>query len=293
MIRKKLSRYETCSWRFDFLFHSIVLLNKTLENNKKGREKVITDEEYTRMAKFETNHWWYKTLHYSIYKVILDSFSKNKNIRILDAGCGTGGTQLYLKRKGYHNIYGFDISKHAVDICKKRKLDVFQEDIRNINKRIHENSLDVIICSDILYFLDFDEIEGVLQRFFTLLKNNGTVIINLPALRVFRGTHDIVVGIKHRFSKRLMKALFSSTEFYIREMYYWPFLLSPFILLVRLFQKLKMFFIKDMNITSDLRQYSDVINSVLYGVNKMEKQIFKNMRFFGSSVFVCAQKQCD
>ena len=157
-------------------------------------------EEYIKMSVFERNHWWYKTLRYSIYKVILDSFNKNKNISILDAGCGTGGTLLYLNNKGYHNIYGFDISNYAVEICKKRKLNVFHEDIRNIDKYFNADSIDIIICSDILYFLNFDEIKKVLQHFFTILKNNGIVIINLPALKIFRGTHDIAVGIKCRFS---------------------------------------------------------------------------------------------
>ena len=254
-------------------------------------EKMIDNiEEYIRMSVFERNHWWYKTLHYSIYKVILDSFNKNKNISILDAGCGTGGTLLYLKNKGYHNIYGFDISNYAVEICKKRKLNVFQEDIRNIDKYFNADSIDIIICSDILYFLNLDEIKEVLQPFFTILRNNGIVIINLPALKIFRGTHDIVVGIKCRFSKKLIKELFSSTEFSIKEMYYWPFLLSLLILLVRLFQKIKMFFKKDINITSDLRQYSDLINSVLFGLNKIERQVFKNIGFYGSSLFVYAQK---
>ena len=209
---------------------------------------------------------------------------------ILDAGCGTGGTYIYLKDKGYHNLCGFDISTYAVDICKKRKLNVFHEDIRNIHKHFHENSMDIIICSDILYFLDLEEIKEVLHHFFTILKNNGIVIINLPALKVFRGTHDIVVGIKYRFSKRLIKEIFSSTEFIIREMYYWPFILSTFILLVRSYQKIKMFFKRDLTMTSDLKKYSRIINTVLFGVNKLERQVFKNRGLYGSSLFVSAQK---
>ena len=249
-------------------------------------------EEYNRMSVFEINHWWYKTLHYSIYREILDFFNKNTAISILDAGCGTGGTILYLKNKGYHNICGFDISSYAVDICKERNLNVFHEDIRNIDKHFNEDCVDIIICSDILYFLNSDDIEEVLQNFFSILKNNGIVIINLPALRVFKGAHDIAVGIKYRFSKRLIKELFSSTEFFIKEMYYWPFLLSSIILLIRLFQRIKMFFKNDLTITSDLKQYPNIINTVLFGLNKIERQILKNRGFYGSSIFISAQKIC-
>lgn len=43
----------------------------------------------------------------------------DKNIKILDIGCGTGQFLYYLKEKGYKNYYGIDISKQQVEFCKK------------------------------------------------------------------------------------------------------------------------------------------------------------------------------
>jgi len=194
----------------------------------------------------------------------------------------------YNKIYNLSSIGGFTKGIIYVKISYKDGSTQYTFDKKIDGTELESSNIDVIVLaatiSEAGVVLKLDVLE------MTIDLDNGIVIINLPALKIFRGTHDIVVGIKCRFSKKLIKELFSSTEFSIKEMYYWPFLLSSLILLVRLFQKIKMFFKKDINITSDLRQYSNLINSVLFRLNKIERQVFKNIRFYGSSIFVYAQK---
>lgn len=252
---------------------------------------MIDDTEYHVMAEVETNHWWYRTLHHAIYKNISEAFGADKHISILDAGCGTGGTMLYLKNRGYADISGFDISGLAVDICKERELNVFQEDIRKALDRFDEGSVDVIICADILYFLSLAEVEEVLMRFSLLLKPGGILLINVPALKVFRGIHDVAVGITYRFSKKIINNLFLSTDLSIKEMYYWPFLLAKPILFARMYQRLKLALNKETAVESDLKLYSNTMTSALFWLNRLESAIFGKRRFIGSSLFVCACKK--
>jgi len=46
--------------------------------------------EYALMHESETNFWWYKHLHQQVLHSIEHYFLQQKNIDILDAGCGTG-----------------------------------------------------------------------------------------------------------------------------------------------------------------------------------------------------------
>lgn len=249
-----------------------------------------------RMAAFERDHWWYRTLHHFIHKTIREAFGSGRNISILDAGCGTGGTLLYLKNRGYKDIAGFDISELAVDVCRKRNLDVIREDIRSAGGRFASESKDVIVCTDILYFLAENETAAVLRNLASLLKHNGILIVNVPALRAFRGTHDIAVGIKRRFSKRDAINFFSAAGLTIERMYYWPFFLSLPIFFTRLFQRIRIRVTKRITgekadaAVSDLKEYPEIVNTGLFYFNRIEAKLFGNVRLFGSSLFVCARR---
>ena len=72
--------------------------------------------EYYKMAEVEMNHWWYKSLHFQVLQQLMIK-SKSKKIKILDAGCGSGGLMKYLEARGYENMKGFDISDEAVNLC--------------------------------------------------------------------------------------------------------------------------------------------------------------------------------
>ena len=43
-------------------------------------------------------------------------YQKNKDAKIYDAGCGTGLVGVELKKFGYHNFYGADLSKKLLAI---------------------------------------------------------------------------------------------------------------------------------------------------------------------------------
>jgi hypothetical protein len=65
------------------------------------------------------------------------------------------------------------------------------------------------------------------EQFWRVLNPGGLLILNLPALKAFRGFHDISVGIKVRFSKADTRRLQKENLFDVVQEQYWPFLLSP------------------------------------------------------------------
>lgn len=244
-------------------------------------------KEYEKMAEAEVGHWWYKTLHH----LVLTSIHKNTqglDIKILDAGCGTGGNLQYLRDNGYKNGCGFDLSSHAVSYCKSKGLDVNEGDLLNIDEYYEPNSFDVIIACDNLYFLDREDIPSFMFSCKKLLKKNGIIIVNLPALKAFRGTHDISVGIKERFAEADLENYFQISSLKLVTKTYWPFLLSPLIFFVRFKQRLGLDFNKDNNeISSDVETPNKYINFFLQKLSLLSLYFKID---WGSSLFVVYRK---
>ena len=51
---------------------------------------------------------------------ILQEYVRNKELKIIDVGCGTGLVGRELERAGFSNFDGIDISKEMIDIAKQR-----------------------------------------------------------------------------------------------------------------------------------------------------------------------------
>ena len=240
------------------------------------------------MAKVELEHWWYKSLHELTLKNVQNKFS-DKSISIIDAGCGTGGLLFQFKKKGYNNCSGIDISIHAIEHAKARGMNVVQGNIININKYYAANSCAVIISHDVFYFLSIQERKEVLQKYYALLQPNGIVILNLPALKIFRGMHDLSVGIISRLHKRNVKEMLRTSGFKLIKFIYWPFFLSPLIIIIRFFQRIKLKLNPHSERTSDIEIPSPIINKFCYLLTKIENTLLP-YKPIGSSIFIILRK---
>jgi len=245
--------------------------------------------EYEKMASVEIVHWWYESLHRQVINTIKANFS-TKNVSILDTGCGTGGMMLKLKECGYHNITGLELSEEGVGFCRNRGLTVDKGDLRNIDSHFPERQFDVIINNDVLYFLKHEEIKKYFTVCKDLLKKDGLLICNFPSLQAFGGIHDISVGIEHRFSKSKVRHLVNWSEYDEVQNYYWPFILSPVIFLVRLIQRIKIRVMHDVTISSDIDLPPLWINKILIHICSWDLDWIHRYRF-GSSLFCVIKKK--
>lgn len=244
------------------------------------------------MYKAEEKLWWYKVLHEKVLKEIQNKFRENKQIKILDAGCGTGGLMSFLIKNGYQHIQGFDYSSDAVSFCKERNLAVQQIDITNFETVFEDNIFDVIINDDVVYQFENSTIKKIFSTFQCKLKSNGILITNNNAFKIFYGTHDIAVGGIQRFSLSDFISILEGIPLKIVYHSYWSWILSPLILGVRLFQQIQLKFnlIDLKNIKSDVSVPSDFVNNFFYQIVKFEEKILKK-GFFGSSLFMVLQKK--
>ncbi len=244
--------------------------------------------EYSTMAGAEGSHWWYRALHTLVLNAIGEK-TGDKSVRILDAGCGTGGLVSFLSSHGYTDITGFDVSETAVQLAASKAPQVFQLDVRETAGHFPAESFDFIVCNDVLYYLNDEDRNALLRDFYLLLRPGGRVIMNLPALNAFRGKHDIAVDITRRFSRRDLDSVFKGCEYTSIRSVYWPFLLSPVVFLVRAGQQLSDMLWGNASIKSDVSTPHVLLNSLLFQIARFENE-FLPWKPFGSSLFIVANK---
>lgn len=98
----------------------------------------------------------------------------NKNVKILDCGCGIGIVGIILKVGGYENVIGIDLNKKNLDVASKF-YKVYEMDCEGIN---FNDKFDVVLALNIIEHLNNPK--KFLHNVKKILKNNGCFILSLP-----------------------------------------------------------------------------------------------------------------
>lgn len=243
-------------------------------------------KEYETMYKMENNHWWYKGLH-ELVESYIKKYSKEGELDILDAGCGTGRMMEILNKYGH--IEGIDYSKDAVSFCKKRGLkNVKVENLNNWNS--NDKLYDAIISLDVLYHTGIKNDIQIINKFYSRLNKNGILILNLPAFNILRRYHDAAVSGKKRYRKRAtIKELKNSGFNIIKATYRLSHLFIIILFIIKPFEKL---FHYNKKNKSDLKLLPLRLNKLLLSINRLENKLlfFGTNIPFGSSLFIVARK---
>jgi hypothetical protein len=137
---------------------------------------------------------------------------------------------------------------------------------------------------DILEHLDND-ISGI-QSFYRSLKENGVLILTVPAFRSLGGIQDKVTGHKRRYLKQeIVKKLQQEGFRIVKSSYFNFFLFFPILLARRLIN------LFELRIDSENEINSPMINFFLKSIFSIEPFILKFFSFpFGVSIFCIAKK---
>ena len=110
-------------------------------------------------------------------------FSKyiDKELKIADIGCGSGDWLLYLKKKGYENLYGIDPSVKSVEEIRTKGI---EGAIGNIFDEAPENMagiFDVICCTMVLEHI-YDIRDAVRHLKEYVKEDGGMIFVDVPAV---------------------------------------------------------------------------------------------------------------
>ncbi len=139
---------------------------------------------------------------------------QDKNAAIIDIGCGIGELVFWLKRNGYKNTEGIDISKENVEFAKKIGIDIACADFFQYLQD-KSNYYDVVFAIDILEHFKKDEVLKALNLIFKSLKKGGILIIKTPNAESILGSRYLYSDFTHElaFTKRSLQEILILTGF--------------------------------------------------------------------------------
>ncbi len=239
----------------------------------------MQSNEYQKMFKYENNYWWFVARKKYLEFIIDQGKKRNRNYKILDFGCGTGGTSKFLKKYGF--VYGVDIDSQAITLSKRNGINATL--IINGKLPYKKNYFDSVFLLDVFYHKNFD-INKNLREIKRVLKNDGQLVITNPTLTFLSGNHDENVHTYKRYSPAELKQILNGQGFYVEISKYLFFFSLPIIILSRIF-------------LSKILKKIDSINPLPYWLNNslvnligLEIKLTKINNPIGSSVLIIAHK---
>ncbi len=108
---------------------------------------------------------------------VLIKYAPNKNVKIYDAGCGTGLVGVELKKYNYLNIDGADLSKKLLDLVPKNHYQNLEQVDLNKAIKIEDNKYDIIMCVGTFTYGHVKP--NALDEFIRITKNKGLICFTI------------------------------------------------------------------------------------------------------------------
>ena len=187
-----------------------------------------------------------KFIEETVYKLF-----KDKNINILDMGCGSGEITLALAKKGFKGS-AIDYSENMIKICNKNLVGYDWKTIVSSAEKTNfkKNSFDLVVASGLLEYYNedhilFDEINRVVKKdgylvinvtnkygyssilnyFFHPLKQNK--LFKFIKKNLFNYKYDVIEYLTRKHNIKSFKKTLKNNNFKIEEEKYIGFTILP------------------------------------------------------------------
>lgn len=189
----------------------------------------MNNKQILAMYEREDTYWWHIGKRYLLRAFVNKYSKKNDTLKMVDIGCGTGGTALALSDLG--DIYCVDSSQEALKMCKKRGLKLIKNGAAE-NTGLASKKFDVIISSDIAEHVRDDMLH--FREISRLLSDKGYAFITLPAHKFLWSTHDESLEHFRRYTLHEVKGKLKLAGLEIEYLSYTNFFVFPIVLFYRL-----------------------------------------------------------
>jgi SAM-dependent methyltransferase len=236
---------------------------------------------YRQMYALEDTHWWFVARRNLLVRALDGRLPDGA--RLLDVGCGTGGTMDRLRDFG--EVWGLDTEPLALELCRERgHTNLVQASATEMP--FPDNHFDGIVALDVLEHID--DHEGAAREIQRVLKPGGTLVVTVPAYQSLWSRHDVALHHQRRYRAPQMKALLERAGFSVERCTYTVSALFPAAWVVRRFQNA---FQKDAPPVADARPTRPWLNTLLRrGLDIESGLVLKHDLPFGLTVFALARK---
>lgn len=238
--------------------------------------------EYSRMAERERTYWWHVG-RLAIIDSWLSKWVKPKSgAKILNVGCGTGGTLPVLEKFG--TIENIDVSDEAIKFMKDAGYKV--KKVKDHTLPYKDNSFDVVVAFDVLEHIE--KHDEALKEWTRVLKKGGAILFTVPAYQWLWSDHDTSLHHYRRYTKSMIRHILPNDGYIKRSSYSIVFSL-PLVVGFRVINKLLG---RKGDSETSYVNVPNVVNSLFANLLKIEASLHKLMHFpFGTSVITVVRKK--
>jgi SAM-dependent methyltransferase len=242
----------------------------------------VEPEQYALMARVEHDHWWFRGQR-RLVAALLDAHRPPVPYgRVLDAGCGTGGTTAWLRR--YGEVVGVDLAAEAARFWPGAGLHrMARGSVAALP--FQSESFTLVASFDVLYHRQVVDEGAALAEFWRVLRPGGRLLLRVPAYDWLQGGHDVAVHTRHRYTRTEVLAAVRAAGFGVETATYGNSLLFPLALAKRVSERWRGASQEEMAVPPA------PINAALLGVLGLEAHLAPRWPLpFGLSVLVLGRK---
>lgn len=185
---------------------------------------VMEASEYAVMAAVEDRHWWYGGMR-AIAAALLDQvYAGRSDLRVLDAGCGTGANVRFLQR--YGTVTGIDLASEALELAGPRVPGKLAR-ASVLALPFASQSFDLVTSFEVLYHRAVPDERIALREAGRVLRPGGRLLLRLPAFEFLRGKHDRAVHGRRRYTADEVQRLLNESGFLCERISYVNSILVP------------------------------------------------------------------
>jgi SAM-dependent methyltransferase len=212
---------------------------------------------YNRLDQLEGQHWWF-TARRKILKNVISQFAPKKaQLRLMEAGCGTGGNLKMLSTFG--KLDAFELDDEARVIAKgKLPMDI-KSGMLPDHVPYQPGSFDVVVAFDVIEHVEHDV--ASLASLGKQLAPGGRLVMTVPAMPWLWSKHDETHHHYRRYTRSSLNDALVQAGLKPVRISYFNTLLFPMIAGIRLLRQA-------LNIkeTADDKMPSPAVNSMLKSI---------------------------
>lgn len=222
-------------------------------------------------------HPWELSRVESVIKEVKKYHSGKK---ILDIGCGDSYLDYKLidEMDEIEKIYGIDI--HA----KEEFIDGKYSVLNNYSK-LKNKKFDTILMFDVLEHVK-DDVDFIKNTVFPLLKDNGKIILTVPAYQSLFSKHDMELKHFRRYNVKMISDICNKSKLKILNYHYFYATLLPFRFITKLLNR-------DNKVNNWKYDEKNILTKIVRYILDMDYNICKKMNklSFGLSLFIVLEKK--